>query len=240
MKKYLSVFYLIARESMYKILILLFVSSVIQSNVFVFTAENAGADQLFGVSDIFDQSKVQYIFFASFIIMALILCKTGMQFSSKSGYTLRRLRITEKSVFALQSLYNLIIIAAVVCFELILCFILSEKGISSLPEKLVTHQSIYMAFYRVEFLQNMFSGLDIARSIRNFITGTALAVNFSAFPYLSRRGKKWIPAILVTAVLLIYAAQLSALAFDIAMTVIMIIFTAVSVIWVIKEEKYEA
>ncbi len=236
MKRYMSVFYLIARESIYKLFAVLTVSVTIQTALFSISCKNG--TEFVRVDSIFDDSKIQYIFFVAIIASAVLLCKTGMQFSSQCGYTLRRLRIPEKAVFALQSLYNFTVLFFIVCTEIILCFLLAEKGISYISDEYVTNQSIYILFYSNEFLQNMFCGQDALRIVRNICTGFALSVNYAAFSFLSRYGRRWLAVIPVTAVLIIYAEQLNAGVFDLIMSGLMLASAFAAVIKVMRRDKY--
>lgn len=236
MKRHISVFYLIARESIYKLLAVMAISVALQLLLFNISCSNGL--QFVRVDSIFDGSKIQYVFFATIIALAVLLCKTGMQFSSQSGYTLRRLRIPEKAVFALQSIYNFTVLFFIVCTEIVLCFLLAEKGIAHLPDEYVTNQSIYIAFYSNEFLQNMFCGQDALRIVRNICTGFALSVNYAAFSFLSRYGRRWLAVIPVTAVLIIYAEQLNAGVFDLIMSGLMLASAFAAVIKVMRRDKY--
>lgn len=199
MKKHLSVFSLLARESIYKIFLLWIFSFATQAIIFMIQIEKQLSAELPSIKNTFEGAFIHIIFFIFFVIMLLLLTKTGMQFSSKTGYTLRRLRISEKSVFLWQSLYNFIMVFLTLLFEIALCFILANAAANKLPSQFITHQSVYIAFYDCAFLQNLFAGVDTARIIRNIITVISLALNCAAFSYLIRRNKKLYSLIIVIA-----------------------------------------
>lgn len=197
MKKHLSVFSLIARDSIYKIFCLWILSAVLQSVFFSFQLKKQTSAEIPSVKGSFEGAFIWVIFAIFFVITLTMLTKTGMQFSSKTGYTLRRLRISEKNVFLWQSTYNFIMIFLTVIFEILLCFFLAKTAAGALPEKFITNQSIYIAFYDCAFLQNLFAGRDTVRIIRNIIMIISLSINCSAFSYLIRRNKKWLGLIVV-------------------------------------------
>lgn len=244
MKKHLSVFSLTARESIYRIIFVCLLSGTVQTVAFILMAEKlAEIKEIPTISDVFTLSYVRFIFFAFLLVIYILLSKTGMQFNSKTGYTLRRLKVTEKSVFIWQSIYNFIILLITLLFEVVLCYSLAKAATQILPEKFIEGQSLYMAFYENEFLQNLFAGRDIARIIRNIIALISLAVNFAAFSYLFRRGKKWFGAVIVTAVsfiLFVNNQDISYLRQDVALILffaIMIFAAAASVC--LRGEQYD-
>ncbi len=244
MKKHLSVFSLTARESIYRIFFVYLLSGIVQAAAFIFMAEKlAGIQEVPSINDVFNLSYIRYIFFVFLLIIFILLSKTGMQFSSKTGYTLRRLNITEKSVYIWQSVYNFIILLITVLFEVVLCFFLSSAAARILPEEFITGQSIYIAFYENYFLQNLFAGRDIVRIVRNILALISLSVNFAAFSYLFRRGKKWIGAVIVTAVsfiLFVRNQDISYLSEDVALISFFVIMTFAAITAVcLRGEQYD-
>ncbi|MBR3767786.1 MAG: hypothetical protein IKL10_06060 [Clostridia bacterium] len=240
MKKHISVFSLIARESIYRIFFVWLLSAGVQITVFLSVLKNLKEDYIPSLTQIIDKSYINVFFFVTIIAVAVFLCKTGMQFNSKTGYTLRRLLISEKAVFGWQCLYNIIMLMLTWLLEVVLCFMLLKIGTNLLPEEFITNQSIYLAFYQTQFIQNLFAGRDIARIIRNILTVISLGVSFAAFSYQWRRGKKWLVAPFATAVLLFYVMNISELGYDIASIFAMLIILFSSLITVLGGQKYDA
>ncbi len=200
MKKHLSVFYLIARESIFRIFFVCLLSAALQAGAFIIQAEKLSLiSETPSLSLAFELSYVKYIFFVFLIAVFVLLAKTGMQFNSKNGYTLRRLRISENGVFLWQSVYNFTVLLLVILSEVVLCFVLALAGSRILPEAYITEQSIYIAFYDNSFLMHLFAGRDIIRIIRNITALVSFAVNFAAFSFLFRRGRKWAGAVITAA-----------------------------------------
>ncbi len=200
MKKHLSVFYLIARESIFRIFFVCILSAAVQTGMFILQAEKLPQiSENPSLSLVFSLSYIRYIFFAFLIAVFILLIKTGMQFNSKIGYTLRRLRVSENRVFLWQSVYNFTVLLLVILSEVVLCFVLALAGSRILPEEYITGQSIYIAFYDNSFLMHLFAGRDIIRIIRNITALVSFAVNFAAFSFLFRRGRKWAGAVITAA-----------------------------------------
>lgn len=191
MKKYISVFCLIMRESFFKIFALIILSLAVQASLVFFCMPIAAGEEIPSVTAVFDMSKIHIVFYVLITALAVLLCKTGMQFRTSVGYTLKRLRIREESIFFIQCIYNFLIISIAVLLEVILCFYLASFAADNLPEKFITTQSVYLAFYKTQFIQNLFAGRDVLRIIRNIIGMLAFSCNCGALSFLYRRGKKW-------------------------------------------------
>ncbi len=197
MKKYISVFCLIMRESFFKIFALIVLALVLQVSLVFFCTPIAAGEEIPSVTAVFDMSKIHIVFCVLITALAVLLCKTGMQFRTSVGYTLKRLRIREESIFFIQSLYNFIIIAIAVCLEVVLCFYLASFAADNLPDKFITSQSVYLTIYKNQFIQNLFAGRDVLRIIRNILGMLAFSCNCGALSFLYRRGKKWFGIVII-------------------------------------------
>ncbi len=251
MKKHLSVLYLITRESIFRVCLIWIVSFAIQLALLITNAAaEAGSNTKplyhVSVSSVFRINAAAYIpniFFITLIVTALVLAKTGMQFQSKTGYTLRRLRIKENGVFILQGAYNSIVLLMLLILEVFVCFVAVLYIKDFYHEKILTPQTLYLTFYESEFIQNIFAGRDILRVIRNFLLMLALGFNLSAFSTLIRRSKKWFPvAVLVTSYVIPFVAEVdfTNIAVDIAFISIGLIFLYTAIIYTVtRGEQYD-
>ena len=142
MKKYTSVFNVITRSSIYKILAVLLVMSVLEVGFYmqqmnemlenyevvreqiaeeeqveaeeiVFSAwgeyyissESSVVEQnpIITIEDMFLISHTTKIFTIAFVAISILLCLTGCNFGSRQDYTWKRLQVSEKSVFFVQT-----------------------------------------------------------------------------------------------------------------------------------------
>ncbi len=201
MKKYLSVFSVIARESIYRISLLWLISAALQTAVFYFEMNSEHIQQTRLIAEAFspygDKICIPLIFALTFLLTGILLMKTGMEFRTKTGYTLRRLLISEKQVFVIQAVYNFIMVLLLFVFETALCFILSNWGTAFIDAQFITNQTVYLTFYSSEFISNMFAGRDIMILVRNLVIMASLSFNLSLFSYSWRRGKKYIFGVLI-------------------------------------------
>lgn len=201
MKKYLSVFTVIARESIWRLPVLWAVSALLQTAVFY---TNMFSERVLDnkiISDAFnyysDRIGLSYVFSFTLLLTGILLMKTGMEFRTKTGYTLRRLRISEKQVYVIQALYNCLMIFLLFVFEVSLCFALANWGTTFIRADYITNQTVYITFYSTSFIYEIFAGRNIVTVIRNILIILSLGFNLSAFSYLWRRGSKYIFGILV-------------------------------------------
>ena len=201
MKKYISVFSVIARESMVKISVLWVISAVLQAVIFVREMVRGKANDSALISyafDLFDDKiGLPVVFGLTIIITGFLLMKTGMEFRTRTGYTLRRLRITERQAYVVQSVYNCFMLFMLFVFETALCFFLVKWGTTRIDAKLLTSQTVYLTFYTTIFLKEIFAGRNIVMVIRNLFFIAAMGFNLSAFSYLWRRGSKYVFGVLV-------------------------------------------
>lgn len=246
MKKYLSVFLLIARESLYRLVFLWAVSFVLQGAV-TQLALNDVVTETFVASPLMLFSGAHFtvprIFYVTFVLTAVLLCKTGMQFSSKTGYTLRRLLISEKAVFVIQSIYNLLMLFMYYAFSAGFYLVLMNISVKQFPAELITVQTVYKTFYESGFFANLIGGRDVLRVIRNLLTFASLGVNYAAFSFMFRRGKKWIPAVFYVAACFVFILRtdnLGALETDVAFIAVAVImlYSALAVV-LTRREQYD-
>lgn len=200
MKKCLSVFTLTARESIWHLSVLWMLSSVLQAVFFYNEMNSSHVRETMLLSEAFrpydDRITVPLIFAVTLLLSGIILIKTGMEFRTKTSYTLRRLRITEKQIFIIQSAYNCIMILVLFLFETALCFLLVNQGTRLIAPQYITNQTTYLTFYSAGFLHTVFAGRNILTAARNILIILSFGFNTAAFTYLWRRGSKHIFGIL--------------------------------------------
>ena len=101
MKKHLSVFNLMATSSIYKITGLFGIMGIIEFFLFrMVMLAGPNENGTFHIEYVFEQSRTLWVFAAALLVLTVFLCATGYETSSKQGYTLKRLSISEKKVFA--------------------------------------------------------------------------------------------------------------------------------------------
>ena len=202
MKHYLSVFAMLARGSVWRVLLLLCLMAAGQCGRFLhrlntelilydsrvqqFAEEAAEVTRL---EEFFNFTTVSGTFGAAFLLVCIVLCLPGCGYGSVCGYTLRRLNISERAVFVMQAIYNAMMLTVLWAAEIIVCLLLCRAYVSAVDPSLVSHQTVGLAFYRSNFLHSLLPLADITVWIRNGIMLVVLSLAAASFPYKQRRGK---------------------------------------------------
>lgn len=182
MKRYLSIFMLLARSVFCKLLAVLAGTAALHGAVFFLLREQRN------IEAVYDHWSMRCAFGAGLVLTVLLLISTLSQFGSKLDYTLRRLRVSRYGLFFCQSVFDvacLLLFWAVEIFvALALCILwMNNHEVSS-------HQAVYLSFYRSDLLHSLLPLDDVTRWIRNLAAFAALGVCCAAAPILQRRGEQ--------------------------------------------------
>ena len=196
MKKHLSIFGLFARQTLLPTLGILILISGIQWISFQWHLRHAlnayGAD----IGGAFPQLEVLLprsaanIWFAlGYLLITALLCLIGCQFRTQTNYTLRRLSVGERTVFLWQWLYNALIYLLLWLWQVVLSYGLCLYYLNAAPTEATGVQTLFLAFWRSEFLHALLPLTDVALWVRNGFWLIALSLAAAIFPYRQRRGK---------------------------------------------------
>lgn len=248
MKKHLSVFGLFARSSIYKIIGVILLLSAVQ--VFFFRFELIKALEAYEVvgsgmanlEKMFARSAFGEYLAAGFVIITFFLCLTGHQ--ANTGYTLQRLSVSEKLTFIYQAIYNVLIYVILVASQIILAYFLSKYYISTVPQETVSNQTLFLAFYKSEFLHALLPLEDTALWIRNVLLALCLGFSVAQFPYKYRRGKFEATVIAMVMYIIVYFKSEIGDIFKIASISVITLMIGAEVVYTIfiknEEEEEEA
>lgn len=194
-----SVFMLMARSTIYRILGLLIVLGAAEGGLFVLTLKNGtvweSTQPSVSLEGLLEQSKISWVCCGIFLLItALLMSSTGYGTKGKQVYTLMRLSVSRKKVYLIQSLYNMVcygLFWAVQVLVLIgICHIYTKMA----PAELVTGQTIFLAFYRSGFLHSFLPFEDVLVWVRNLLLVVSLSFAAARFPKENGRFRKnlWI------------------------------------------------
>ena len=211
MKKHLSILGLFARQTLLPILgVLIFVSGIqwisFQLNLrHALTAYAADVGASFPQLEVLLPRSAVYAYFAlGYLLITALLCLANCQFRTQTSYTLRRLSVGERTVFLWQWLYNARIYLLLWLCQVILSYALCLCYLNAAPADTIGVQTIFLAFWRSEFLHALLPLTDMALWIRNGFLLIALSLAAAIFPHRQRRGKysgsviALIPYVLIT------------------------------------------
>ena len=219
MRNYISVFSLFIKRNFGKSLLLITAFSAAEALIFLHTLNSnkvlrneylteTGKTYLLGIEKILEGADaVSFLLGAGFIGITLLLCLTGCDFSSKQGYTLRRLNLKEKGVLICQSVYAatvygiFFISQAVLYYIFCLIFVNFAEGNPNAFEGFLTNQTVFLAFYRSNILHSLMPMEDILKHISTFIMICALGLSTASFSYFMRRKKLFIETFILIPVI---------------------------------------
>ena len=190
MKKYLSVFGLFAQSSIYKILGIILLMILAETGLFAYAYIPAMSSEGIGRFEHYiDRSHIELCLAAAFIVITIVLCLQGTEFSSKVGYTLRRLSVSEKAVFFCQAIFNTISYLILWAVQVGILYAFSLWYTTKTPTEFVNNQSIFLSSYRSEFFHTILPLSEVMLWIRNILLFISLGFASAESPYIQRRRK---------------------------------------------------
>jgi len=246
--KYASVFGLYARSSIFKVLGVLLCMSGVQIGLFLkhyVPSSGIGYQNPFVVA--VADCGIPKIFAGTFLVLTILLCMTGTEYSSKTGYTLRRLCVSERSTFFCQALYNIFAYILLLATQIVVIYIIGIIFLKSEPAKYVNVQAIFLAFYSDGFLHAVLPLEDVWLWGRNICWLVALGMTTAEFPYLQRRGNKFNMS-LVFMMIMVIGFWKSSISYDVGINKgdfitgflsLLVIGIVLSLTIFTKEESYE-
>lgn len=204
MKQHLSVLMLMARSTIYKILGVFFLMAAIQGGLFYTALNRVMAAETAGLELVFQQSRIIWVCALGFLLVTALLCLTGCESGGKQDYTLRRLSISEKSIFLWQTFYNTCCFFFFWIVQLFIVLALCLLYMKSIDTTAINDQAVFLAFYRSNFLHGLLPLDETSRYVRNAVLVFGLGITSAYFPLLQRRGKASLQVFILVAITLFY------------------------------------
>lgn len=183
-----ATFMLLARSSIYRLLLAFLLMGAAQGWLFY---QTVSSQLLMGTPSLevaVDDAKLSLIFGIGAILAFIILAAVGCELGSKQGYTLKRLPLTEKGVFLCQSVYNSFAFFLLWAVELLITYTLCQLYISMADGTYLSNQTIMLAYYRSDLLHTLLPLADVTLWIRNVTLVLSLGITTAAVPLYQRRG----------------------------------------------------
>lgn len=187
MKRYLSVFEMIARSSIYKVLLVIGALVAAEGTCFFLSMVSASEQNFTGY---IDQSQYSLIFKMAYVLITIAIILPGMNLGSVQSYTLQRLRIKESRIFWLQAVYNFLAYVLLWGIQLAVILITAVIFQQNLPEGIDwNHQTLFLEFYRNGFMHSILPLEDGPGWWILAIFGVVTALSAAKFTRLQREGK---------------------------------------------------
>lgn len=242
MKQHLSLLYLAARGTCYKVLLLLALMSGVQLGLFWRAMARAHDG---GLGDPFDllmrQCRAGLIFALAFVLLGALLCIGGARGGSHPAYSLRRMALSERSATLWQMGYNglcfLLLWSVQAC---LMAFMLGRMAGTLWPPG-QAGQAVLQIFYMDAFLHSLVPLGDVLRHVANALSLVALAATSACFPYQLRRRRRPMAFILMAAFcLLLFSRDMGQRGLDLFVCAVSLLATAYSLHLIWQEVPYEA
>lgn len=197
MKKYISIFELFARNTIYKIVLVLVAMGIAQIAMFhkemlewsptAYYDSDLLIIEHYTLEYMVDRSNSIIFMGIAFVLITVILCWNGCNIGSKSSYTLQRLQVTEKKIFIMQSIYNSLCYVLLLGAQIGIFFIQSSLYVAQAGH--VTNQTVFLAFYRNDFMHSVLPLEGTMRWVVSVLMVLGCGMSAAVFTYLQRRGK---------------------------------------------------
>jgi hypothetical protein len=199
MKRYCSVFGLPIRATLGRILAVLIASAVVQLLRFrsVLQEAQSAYEAVRDLPDLspsfplfehlLDESRPGAFLACAFLLITLFLCLPGTGYSSRTGYTLKRLQVSEHTVFVLHAVYAALAYLLLLASQLAVVFVCAQAYRAAVPTELFSNQFLFLAFYRHDLLHALLPLEDLMLWIRNAVLLAAVSLVTAEFSYKQRR-----------------------------------------------------
>lgn len=209
MKRYISVFEMITRSSIYKVLGILLLMTGAEAALLTYAWNQPLAITQPNLEEWIDQSFIMFSFWAAYWLVTKVLSSAGTNTGSMQGYTLQRLRISEKKVHLLQMIYNILCYSLLWVTQLGILLAACMYYMNHKTNVVLTNQTVFLAFQRNEFMHSVFPLEEYFGwfSIAFFIIGTGMLT--AVFARKQRMGKiVWALAVFIVLAVVCFPREL--------------------------------
>lgn len=250
MKKYLSVYMLMTRATFHKVLILFLCFVILQSGYF-YLALNDTLTLYQGIEipydapvslmeHVFENSHTALFFGLAFIVLTFVLCGSWRENGSKPGYTFRRLNVSEKYVMICSAIYNASCYAILIFIEIIVSFLLCQLYMARMHPEMTSIQSIFLAYYRNDFLHSILPLDEISGLIRNILMVLCLGYASADFPYRRRYGRLGMNIVFLSVMtLMFFISEVGLMGMDVFICIVFIASAVEITYFLIRDNKEE-
>ena len=185
MKKHSSVFMLMARSTIYRVMGLLILMAVAEGGLFWLRLQQGAIDGNFSLEAIISESRLSWACAAFFLFVNVIL--SWGSYTISDAYTAARLSVSGKAVYLWQCIYNslcyLLFWMVQILIGIGLCRVYEAMALA----EFVSNQTVFLAFYRSNFLHSFLPFEDTWVWVRNILLVVALGIGSSRIPGKNRK-----------------------------------------------------
>ena len=240
MKRGFSVFLLMARSTIYKVLLVLLGMAVVECGLFLLVLRRGVTENGMSLESVIESSFAAWVFILAFIVIAALLFSTGYDAKGRRSYTLLRLSISRRQVFLWQSIYNLCIFLLLWMVQILAALFFCALYVRFAPAEYVTHQTVFLAFYRNDFFHSILPLSEVILWVRNILLFLTSSLLCARYPCKKEKSDKAI-VFLAAFMAVFFVQELGNRESSLALIVFSLIWIAVGLYRVFdKEAEYEA
>ncbi len=210
MRRHLSILMLMARKTIYKILLISAGLAAVQGFIFFRLLNSSlpsadGGNMLQRLDLLMSGHRsIAITFGIAFVLITGALVFTACDFKGKQSYTYQRLSVSQKGVFLLQALYNfgcyLILWGVQLIILVIMCMIYVKKQ----DPAAIDSQTLFLAFFRNRFMHNIMPLGDLPVFLRNILLALGLGFSSALFALRQRLGRFDIGILILSVMTLVF------------------------------------
>ena len=236
MKKHSSVLMLVTRSTIYRVLGLLIVMAAAEAGLFWLRLQQGAIDGNFSLEAVISESRLTWACAAIFLFVTAVLSWGS---STVSGaYTSARLSIPSKMVFLWQCVYNILCYLIFWMVQILVMIALCRVYEAQAPAEFVSNQTVFLAFYRSDFLHSILPFEDTWCWVRNLALVMALGICASRCPG-KQSGKFRFHDILAIATVFFFVREIGAAGNYIFMLLLSMLCAGIAVGNVLKKDSAE-
>ncbi len=207
MKKHVSVFMLMARSTICRVLGLLALMAAVEGGLFWLALQRGSTYGDFSLELVIRNSRMIWVFGVGFVLLTVLLSRACRQISG--SYTALRLSVSRRWVFFWQSVYNVLCYVLFWAVQILIALALASLYTHQAPAGYVSGQTVFLAFYRSDFLHSLLPFEDVLFWVRNGIMALSLGVCAARRPCRAERGV-WAQIILTAVVVVFFSRGIGA------------------------------
>ncbi|MDE6674043.1 MAG: hypothetical protein K2K19_04410 [Acetatifactor sp.] len=170
-KPILSLWALLARCSIYKILTVLAAMALAEVLLFYRCRRTGGGYTLEGAVM---SSHLSVVFMATLGLVCFVLAWTQGRLDARSSATMLRLQLSGSRIFMIKTVYNVVCIMMLFMAQIWLGIWLVRVYGREMEEIYALPQRLFLAFYRIDFLHCLLPMAEIGKWVRNLLLLLAL------------------------------------------------------------------
>jgi ferredoxin len=193
-----------ARCSIGRAAVLLVLMAAAQCLTFSLALSQGVTSWGFSLEMVVQNSGMRWIFAAALAVLTLLLCMTGFETRGKQGYTLMRLSVSPRWVFAWQSVYNTACYVILWLVQVLVAAGLCALYVRQAPADYVSGQTVVLAFYRSDFLHALLPFESVGIWVRDLALCIGLGICAARCPVGRRQGGKFFEVIPLAAAAVLF------------------------------------